>query len=94
VNAPTTGASLCLVSQEERIPRCRENFEPKLDDIQCGFRRGRSTAEHISILQQIFGKSWEHAKDVSTCFVDVGKVYGRVPREKLWEVLREHGVDG
>jgi len=30
----------------------------------------------------------------STCFVDLEKVYDRVPREKLWRVLWEHGVDG
>jgi len=29
-----------------------------------------------------------------TCFVDLGKVYGRVPRETLWGVLWEYGVDG
>jgi len=57
---------------------------PKLDDTQCGFRRGRCTSERISILQQIFKISLEHAKDVDTCFVDLGKVYDRVPREKLW----------
>jgi len=34
-------------------------------------------------LQQIFEKSWEHAKEVKTCFVDLGKVYCRVPREKF-----------
>ena len=34
------------------------------------------------------------AKDLYTCFVDLGNVYGRVPCEKLWGVLRELGVDG
>jgi len=47
------------------------------------FVNGRSTTEQISTLQQIFEKSWEHPKDVYTCFVDIGNVYGRVPREKL-----------
>ena len=67
--------------------------KPKLDDTQCGFCRGRSTAEELSTLQQsleILG----HAKDVYICFVDLGKVYGRVPREKLWGMLWEHGVYG
>jgi len=50
--------------------------------------------EEISTLQHIFKKSWEHVKDLCTCFVDLGKVYGRVPREKLWVMLWEHGVDG
>jgi len=71
-------------------------IEPKLDDTQCGFRRGRSIAEQISTLQQIFEKSWEYAKDLYTWFVDLVKyVYGWVPREKLWGVLWwEYGVDG
>jgi len=43
--------------------------------------------QHISTLQQILEKSWKHAKDLYTCFVDLGKVYGRVPREKLWGLL-------
>jgi len=68
--------------------------KPKLDDTQCGFCRGRSTTEEISTLHQTFKKSWEHAKDVFTSFVDLGKVYGPVPREKLWVMLWEHGVDG
>jgi len=59
-------------------------MEPKLDDTQCGFCRGRSATEEISTLQQVFKKSWEPAKDLYTCFVHLGKVYGRVPREKHW----------
>jgi len=56
-------------------------IEPELDDTQCGLRRGRSTTEQISTLQQIFKKSWEHAKDVYPCFVDREKGYDRIPRE-------------
>jgi len=37
-----------------------------------------------TVFVAILEKSWEHAKDVYTCFVDLGKVYSRVPREKLW----------
>jgi len=68
-------------------------IEPKLDDTQYGFRRGRSTTEQIS-LRQIYEKLWEHAKDLYACFVDQGKVYGRVPRKKLWRILWERGVEG
>jgi len=73
--------------------RCREIIESKLDDTQCGSRPGRSTTDQIFPLQQIFEKSWEYAKDVYACFVDLEKAYDRVPREKLLEVLREYGVD-
>ena len=74
--------------------RCREIIESKPDDTQCGSRSGRSTTDQTFTLQQIFEKSWEYAKDVYTCFVDLEKAYDRVPREKLLEVLREYGVDG
>ena len=67
--------------------------KPKLDDTQCGFCRGCSTTVEISTLQKTFKKSWEHAKDVYTCFVDLGKVYGLNPCEKFWVMLWEHGVD-
>jgi len=48
----------------------------------------------LPLSSEFFKKSWEDAKDVCACFVDLGKIYGRVRREKLWGVLREHGVDG
>jgi len=67
------------------LPTLRRSWmEPKPDDTKCGFRHGRRSTEYISTLQQIFQESWEHAKDAYTCFVDLGKVCDRVPREKLW----------
>ena len=74
--------------------KCREIVEPKLTDAQCGFRPGRSTMDHIFALQQIFEKSWEYAKEVNACFVDLEKAYDRIPRDKLWAVLLQYGIDG
>ena len=36
--------------------RCREIIEPKLDDIQCGFRLSCSTTDQMFPLRQIFWK--------------------------------------
>ena len=58
------------------MPRCREKTEPKLNYIQCRFRRGRSTTEQLFTLQKIFKQCWEHAKDVYTCFADLEEVHG------------------
>ena len=69
-------------------------MESKLEDGQCGFRPGRSTTDQIFTLKQIFEKSWEYGKDLFACFVDLEKAYDRVPRDKLWKVLQEYGVDG
>jgi len=57
-NAPTTGAFFSLASQEKCMPsalqkRCHEIIELQLDNAQCGFRPGRSTAYQIFTLQQI-----------------------------------------
>ena len=46
---------------------CRKIIQPKLVDIQCGFRPGRSTTD------QILKKPWQHVKDVCTCFIDLRK---------------------
>ena len=74
--------------------KCQEIVESKLEDGQCGFRPGRSTTDQIFTLKQIFEKSWEYGKDLFACFVDLEKAYDRVPRDKLWKVLQEYGVNG
>ena len=43
---------------------------------------------------RILEGAWEYAYPVHMCFVDLEKVYDQVPREILWEVLREYRVRG
>ena len=74
--------------------KCREIVKSKLEDGQCSFRPGRSTTDQIFTVKQIFEKSWEYGKDLFVCFVDLEKAYDRVPRDKLWKVLQEYGVNG
>ena len=74
--------------------KCCEIVEPKLKDAQCGFCPGQSTMDQIFALQQIFEKSWEYAEKVNACFVDLEKAYDRIPRDKLWAVLLQYGIDG
>ena len=74
--------------------RCRKIVEPQLQDVQCGFRPGRSTMDQIFAHQQIFEKLWEYAKEVYTCFVDFKKAYDRAPRDKMWAILLEYDVRG
>jgi len=62
VNEPTTGASPCLAPRKRVCQDAVQMIQPQQDDTQRDFRRGRSTTEQISTFQQIFEKSWEHAK--------------------------------
>ena len=93
-----SGAFVSLASLEKSMSllwkKCRKIIEENLDDTQYGFRPSPSTTDQNFTLQQIFKKSWEYTKDVYICFVDFEKAYDWVPREKLWGVLRENGVDG
>ena len=67
--------------------RCRKIVKAQLQDAPCEFRLGRSTIDQIFALQQIFEKSWEYAKEMYTCFVDLEKAHDCVPRDKLWAVV-------
>ena len=82
----------CYAKRLEK--KCRKIVERKLTDAQCGFRPGRSTMDQTFALQQIFYKSWEYAKEVNACFVDLEKAYDRIPTDKLWAVLLQYGIDG
>ena len=74
--------------------KCREIVESKLENGQCCFWPGRSTTDQIFTVKHIFEKSRNYGKDLFACFVDLEKAYDRVPRDKLWKVLQEYGLNG
>ena len=84
---PTITRNRCSVFLEKCIPSA-------LKEDADGFRPGRSTTNQIFTLKQIFEKSWEYAKDLFACFVDLEKAHDRIPRDKLRRVLQEYGIDG
>jgi hypothetical protein len=71
-------------------------FTPYTEDIigehQCGFRRNRSTTDHIFCIHEILEKKWEYNEAVHRLFIDFKKVYDSVRREVLYNILIEFGI--
>ena len=63
-----------------------------IGDHQCGFRRNRSTTDHIFCIRQIHEKKWECNETVNQLFIDFKKAYVSVRREFLYNILIEFGV--
>jgi len=63
-----------------------------IGDHQCGFRRNRSTIDHIFCIRQILEKKWEYNEDVHQLFLDFKEAYDSVRREVLYKILNEFGV--
>jgi len=63
-----------------------------MGDHQCGFRRNRSTTDHIFCIRHILEKKWEHNEAVHQLFIDFKKAYDSVRREALYNILIEFGI--
>ena len=55
--------------------------EEVIGDHQCGFRRNRSTTDHIFCIRHIFEKKWKYNEAVHQHFIDFKKAYDSVRRE-------------
>jgi sorting nexin-29 len=69
----------------------RKRLEPIAEQVireyQAGFRKGRSTLDHIFTTKQISEKCWEHNVDLFKIYIDFRQVYGHINREKLYEAM-------
>ena len=63
-----------------------------IGDHQCGFRRNRSTTDHMFCIRQILEKKWEYNEAVHQLFIDFEKAYVSVRREVLYNILIEFGI--
>ena len=77
----------------ERVIEGRVRKIVKIDDMQFGFMAGRSTTDAIFIVRQLQEKYLARNKELWMAFVDLKKVFDRVPREVVWWALRYLGVD-
>lgn len=73
--------------------RLKEMIEPTLEDAQSGFRIGRCVQDHIFTIKQIIEKKREKRKNVYLAFIDLEKAFDKVPREKLWQIMRKRKIN-
>ena len=67
--------------------RLQDYFEETLGDYQCGFRRNRSTTDHIFTISCILEKCYEYNLPVHQLYVDYLMAYDSVDRAFLYETL-------
>ena len=85
---PTTYKILSNILLSRLIPYAEE----VIGDHHCGFRRNRSTTDHIFCIRQILEKKWEYNEAVHQLFIDFKKDYDSISREVLHNVLIEFGT--
>ncbi len=65
-----------------------------LVDEQNGFRKKRSTIDHVSSITSLIETRKKLKRDTFTAFIDFRKAYDFINRDKLWKRLTETGVCG
>ena len=85
---PTTYKILSNILLSRLIPYAEEI----IGDHQCGFRRNRSTTNHILCIRQILEKKWERNEAVYQLFIEFKKAYDSLRREALYKILIEFGI--
>jgi hypothetical protein len=74
------------------LSRLTSYAEEMIEDHQFGFRRNRSTTDHVFCIRQIRKKKWEDSEVMHQLFVDLKKAYDSIRREVLYNILIEFGI--
>ena len=69
-----------------------EVHEPKLSNVQAGFRKGRGTRDQIVNIHWIIEKERDFQKNIYFCFIDYTKAFDCVDHNKLWKILRDENT--
>ena len=74
------------------LNRLEPYVEENLGEYQCGFRKGRSTIEQLSVIGQIIEKKYEYRQNFWQLFIDFKKAYDSIHRESLYNIMDEVGI--
>ena len=73
-----------------RITKVLDENQPK---EQAGFRNDFSVVDHIHVVKQIVEKHNEYNMPLYCSFVDYSKAFDSLEHEKIWEALKEQGIE-
>ena len=74
------------VRQSQRMVKLPYNYTRSV------FRKGRGTRDQIANILEIIEKAREFQKNIYFCFTDYAKAFDCVDHNKLWEILKEMGI--
>jgi len=73
------------------LNRIEKYASEMIGEYQCGFRKGKSTSDHIFTTRQIMEKYYEYDKDLYMIFIDFKQAYDSINRNQLWIALEDFG---
>ena len=79
-------------TQTENFLQLNLHFKIKIDDMQFGFMKGKGTTDAIFMARQMQENFRVKGKKLYFGFVDLEKVFDRVPREVISWAMRKLGV--
>ena len=65
-----------------------------LTEAQAGFRKGRSTTDHIFTLSALIEKQFSKNSKLYVAFIDFKKAYDTINRSVLYSILANSGIQG
>ena len=68
--------------------RLQQYMNPKVPDVQAGFRKGRGTRDQIANIHWIIKKAREFQKNIYFSFIDYAKAFSCVDYNKQWKILK------
>ena len=67
--------------------RLQQFVNPKISDVQAGFKKGRGTRDQIANIRWIMEKAREFQKNIYFFFIDHTQAFDCVDHNKQWKIL-------